>query len=1123
MKSPALLHLVGDDLLWVPDGDHPPERRPFTDEDASRLDDWTVRYREGRRDSEALTAVGREIFDWLDGAERWLHRALVGARPPWRVEFVTGLHPGARELLFLEAPWELLADEHGPLAGRPDIVFCPVRRLGNPVEPLEPSPYRLSVAFMAASPEGQPVLAFEEEEAAVLEATGGLALDLAVEESGNLQHLGHFLRDLDPPADVLHLSCHGRTGVKPVLLFEDELGNPEPVTAADLARKIVLNRLRLLFLSACETADPGAFLSSLAVDLIRLGAPAVLGWGGSVRDDDAIRFAAALYRRLTLHETLAEAVAHARLELFTPSGSDAGPSEDWHLARLVLACDGGGVLSAGQRRGRIPTVPAQKIFLDARRDRVPVAGPREFVGRRRELRTILRAFRDDSPGRPAGVLVHGMGRQGKSSLAARVAQRLPGHRHAVLHGRYDAVAVVQRVEEALGTVGREWAESYLDIVSENPAALYSAMIELLEGPCADERPLLLVIDDFEQALETDTSGLPEVRAEFVESVRSVIRAFRRAAGRSCLLLTSRFRFTLPDVQGGELADSLLPLPLPAMRDTEGYKQLWAKMRQIRAERALPDATRVHRIVAAARGNPGLQNLLFSLELQALEKGEAALAAMEAFIEEGREPNEEEVLEFLANLALERLLEVLSDDERELLRISTLFDVPVPVEVLTEVARIERLAVDGEFGERLFALGLWEAHIGLEGVPSMMVNALVRPRAGRLADDEAARLAAEAVGPLFAAWVGVAGRECLTVQAVELTHLALLAGDSETLVAIAADAVTGLETLFDYRGAAELGKASVRVLDERGAEVPVLLLRQAGEACVATGEMEPAWDFYRRAMSRLRDAVESGDNVDVRMFAFTLSSYARLLRHNGEVDQALRGFEEVDRWLQSGHAFRLERAINLRDIAHILFSQGELEKALALEEKILPVFRDIGDRREYAKSLQGIAHIYTVLNDNDKALRLLDEALSIVEERGDRKGHAMLLASMARIRHAQGKIDEALHLYKSSLEICEELGDVIGKADTLWLLSRIHLEKDDYPTAFKQLNESYTINVKSGRLMGISLVGFDLGQLLCQAGFVEQGRTILVQSCEGFQSLGQMHWVKRVNEILEKLDHQSGDR
>jgi hypothetical protein len=59
-----------------------------------------------------------------------------------------------------------------------------------------------------------------------------------------------------------------------------------------------------------------------------------------------------------------------------------------------------------------------------------------FVGRRRELQTALRALRE---GEHAGVLLHGLGRLGKSSLAARIANRRRDLRAAVVFEHYGAL------------------------------------------------------------------------------------------------------------------------------------------------------------------------------------------------------------------------------------------------------------------------------------------------------------------------------------------------------------------------------------------------------------------------------------------------------------------------------------------------------------------------------------------------------------------------------------------------------------------------------------------------------------------------------------------------------------
>ncbi|MCP4659287.1 MAG: hypothetical protein GY856_28080 [bacterium] len=124
----------------------------------------------------------------------------------------------------------------------------------------------------------------------------------------------------------------------------------------------------------------------------------------------------------------------------------------------------------------------------------------------------------------------------------------------------------------------------------------------------------------------------------------------------------------------------------------------------------------------------------------------------------------DVTEFLENLTLDRLLEVLSANERELLRASTLFELPVPLGVLSDFARELGVAkATEEVGERLFALALWEAHVAPEEETAVVVNALVRPRAGELGAGERARLAGLVAAPLFAAWGGAEGRRSAPPQ------------------------------------------------------------------------------------------------------------------------------------------------------------------------------------------------------------------------------------------------------------------------------------------------------------------------------------------------------------------------
>ncbi|MCP4694229.1 MAG: ATP-binding protein, partial [Desulfobacterales bacterium] len=313
-----------------------------------------------------------------------------------------------------------------------------------------------------------------------------------------------------------------------------------------------------------------------------------------------------------------------------------------------------------RRPGRAAS--GHKEFLDARDKRVPVAGHREFVGRRRPIQAILREFRAFEH---AGVLIHGFGRQGKSSLAARIANRTPELQVVVVFEFYDARSILDALVRFSGTVEvKDLVENkYAELIRNSPDSLEVALRELLEGPFQRleknesgnvvKRPILLVLDDFEQALDEPAgkNGPHRVKSELSTAIRSVIQAFARARTDSRLLFTSRYKCTLP-YKGRDLIDDLLPLHLPPMDEYEGKKQASARERYFPGEKKnTGDPGRTERCIKAARGNPGLQDLLFSMSLEAPGRCDKALEEMEAYIKSGEAAGEENLREFLENLAV----------------------------------------------------------------------------------------------------------------------------------------------------------------------------------------------------------------------------------------------------------------------------------------------------------------------------------------------------------------------------------------------------------------------------------------------------------------------------------------
>ena len=688
---------------------------------------------------------------------------------------------------------------------------------------------------------------------------------------------------------VLHLSCHGERTPEPMLLLEDEAGGRLDTKPAELVRSIRARLPRLAFVSACYSAASGPLAGPLAMTLAQAGVPAVLGWDGSVYDREAIAFAQDLYKSLVRRLPLEEAVAEARLALLSAGGPK--PSRDWHLARLWLGARGGGPLVGGARRRQMLSAEhGHKEFLDKRKQKLPVASRDAFVGRRRELQTALAVLRE---GKHAGLLIHGMGRLGKSSLAARIAHRRPDLTPVVVFERYDALTIADdlalAVPEAAAAIEGERARLF-----DQPEALEGLLRRLLEGPCqqkATGKPILLVIDDLERLLDepTDGAGLWRAKEAHRKVLRAVLRAFAHASTHSRLMLTSRYRFTLPD-GADDLAARLHPLQLPPMDEAGARKQA---LRRLEAEPAVAAAEEQRsrlapRAIAVARGSPGLLDLLFDLIETNADQAVRALDDMQRYLDEGKEPSEPKVLAFLQDLLLDRLLELAGPGGEALLRAAMIFALPVPAAAVRSLA-----AADAGDVERLQALGLLDAYEDLADPvePALAVNPLVRPKLAPSSEEETAAHARGAVEPLFRAWGGEDRTRRPLVCDGELMRLALLAEDARVLAACAIGGMDWLTSRFAFPAAAAWGRRAIEILDDAGLAPPIGLLRRTGEACRTTGDTDAAIALFARAMTLLQAA---GTEVEPFEQGSLLLAQARLLQSRGELDEALRLYEQVHR-------------------------------------------------------------------------------------------------------------------------------------------------------------------------------------------------------------------------------------
>ena len=1182
----ATLEHIGNDVLCRANGATPAECRIDGDTLQPVLLALATRYDEAvrRADSDALPAIGRELLSLLD-ASGWGTAWTAGSGPrSLEIRVADPAPPLAAALL--DAPWELLATANGFLADDDSQLFELTRRIGTPAPLAAPRHADLQLMFMAAAPVGTDELDFEAEEGAILRATQALPLHLVVEESGSAQPLAERLA-LEGPFEAIHLSCHGNIDPKrgPFLAFEDVQGDMAPTFAGDVAGLLGdAQGTSLVFLSACRTAeqansasDPSRATEPFVRNLVRAGIHNVLGWDGSVYDSDAAAFAQSFYRELAMLARIPRAAAVARHQLRQRNLQNPRLGQHWHLARLYLGPQGGGALAAkGLYKRKLASTNQTSQFLDAQRSEVPVASRFAFAGRRRPIQAVMRAFASGS----AGVLVHGMGNLGKSSLASRVSSRMTAHHTVVVFKQYDALAILDRLLDAVPAAHRQTERAkWRDAVAGNPAVLADAVEAMLEGEF-DAQPILLVIDDLERVLEKPApeavSAATPVQGAWRAPLAAVLGAFAKVNTPSRLLITSRYSFSLNDAHGRDLAMALTRVPLLPMAPRERIKQLRAAAS---AETlAAIDLQLAERALAAADGNPGLQATLMA----PLLAGEAAAAGqaievIEQFQRSGVAPDSLDalvaqgvaqdqgnaLLAFFRRMAFDVYRAALTPPQALMLACACVFepDLPIPHSAMIAAGAALGVQMPAVALDRLLALGLLDDW-GVQGaVAATSVNPLARPLVDVLAADAAQRVAAEAVPVLADAWVDRDGDIAHDARGVELARLALLVpgADLATLARAATAAAVHLFRACDEgrRALDDVLRPALARLAKAGQAPSAALARitfdcadrlgdtgtrrtalESLAASVGKDEAEAGSNLLRLAdASRIEGRVDEAEHFlqqaighfeaagSLRDVAIARGMIADILRARGQLDEALRIRKEEELPVYERLGDVRSKAITMGQIADIQQDRGQLDEALRIrKEEQLPVYERLGDVREKAVTMGKIADILQARGQLDEALRILsDEVQPAMERLGDVRSKAVTMGRIADILQARGQLDEALRIRKEEqLPVYERLGDSAGVAHVKFSVARLMLERGDHErgdiqTIYENLSEAYAISRDSGRVNAITAIGSLLAQVMAMAGLIEEALDVLTHAESANATLGSATGLSALGRLRAAIE------
>ncbi len=997
---------------------------------------------------EDYTVTGRRLYNWLDGSDRTLQSLL----DKYRCEgVVLAINTGFVKTQIVETrfiaspqsaclhhlPWEVLHDGSSFLVQRvPAIV--PVRWVSdNTVKKLtidgEPENRALQVLFMATSPLNvEPVLDFEGEEARILEATARQPLGLTVEESGCLSELGYLVNSHDKDYfDVLHLSGHATLqDGQPRFVTETLTGEAYFASAADIAQELQFRLPKLIFLSGCRTGQAGnsGSVPSMAEELLQAGAKAVLGWGQSVLDLDAIAAATALYQELSAGKQIVEAVACTYQALIK------NKARDWHLLRLYAAGDLPSALVTPLRtRGRKPA-PAPSVttqFLDPA-GKVKVPTRESFVGRRRQLQNCLRVL-TQSPDE-VGVLIHGMGGLGKSSLAARLCDRLPTFERVIWVGHIDEGNLVSRLAEKLDD--NEQRQSLQNYDEELKFRLRRVLQQLHE----EAKPFLLVLDDFEVNLEPRNESYV-LQAEAAEVLKALVWAIRENYTSHRIIITCRYDFEFSQLQ------YFYKQPLDALQGADLRKK-FNRLTAFGAKSQVDEALKLQ-AQKLADGNPRLLEWLDKILQNKTVDRAAILQRLAA-----------DPVELREQVLAEALLQQMDETMREMLSRGLVFELPVPREALAAVC--ESIPSLEDYINRAVALGLLEvSHDQALRVPRILPVQLAGDGEGlykqaaevlyRLWWEEVDRAELRWIAKIPAIfdypfnWVKVS-QSTRDERVLEIHRLALQGREER----IGVKTGLAIAKLGNYRNqwqtVCKICEDTLRITED---------YRILNNLAIAEGHL----GNVEKALESCHKALKLCPPEDEEEKASILSNLASIQAIQNNFDEAIYLYQRVLEF--NIHKDDIgEIATQLNNIGTIKFNQGKLDEALDLYQQVLSLDNPIIFSDFKSTVLHNIANIYSQQGLLDQALVFLEQSLKLSQSIGNTYGQAAALHAIGRVYDMQGKFEEAIIILNESLQIKQCIGDIEGKATTLSTLGQILAEeKEEFTNGLAYLEESFDIYKK----------------------------------------------------------------
>jgi len=275
--------------------------------------------------------------------------------------------------------------------------------------------------------------------------------------------------------------------------------------------------------------------------------------------------------------------------------------------------------------------------------------------------------------------------------------------------------------------------------------------------------------------------------------------------------------------------------------------------------------------------------------------------------------------------------------------------------------------------------------------------------------------------------------------------------------------------------------------DRGGKAPVLTrakaLNAAGRLAWYQGDHVDAQASLEQTLA-LRPALS-----DKPVIAFALDWLGLVADGQGDYRGAVPRYEEALK-LQREAGDEAGIASSLNNLGIAVYDQGDYERAAALFQQAADLRKKLGDQQGIALSLLNLGMVAYEQGAWDRAVALYEEALAVQRQLGNTQRVAILQGNLGLVAQAQGDYGRATDLYAEALATCRALGDRSGAARCLHNMAEVKALRGEHGSALALYRQALALRQKLSDKRGAAIDLVGLAEVMLPLGRPELATRLL---------------------------------